>query len=110
MIEQGDGTAGIDLLEINAGQARHYTAFAAESEILRRDIQRYLDSSPQRGTRTVDQLAGDFAKAYAAREIRDHYRDYSRAVLEPGLSAAQRRLLFQAAVTELEKTDGSNQP
>ena len=110
IMQVGDWPAADGLAEFNASQARHYTAFAAESEILRRDIQRYLDSSPQRGTRTVDQLAGDFAKAYAAREIRDHYRDYSRAVLEPGLSAAQRRLLFQAAVTELEKTDGSNQP
>ena len=51
---------------------------------LRRDIQDYLERSPQRGTRTVDQLAGDFARAYAARENGDRDRDYTRAVLEPG--------------------------
>jgi hypothetical protein len=100
--------AGLD--EFNAWQARQYTAFAGESEILRRDIQHYLEGSPQRGTRTVDQLAGDFAKAYAARENEARYRDYSRAVLEPGLSAAQRRLLFQSATTALGRPGGSIHP
>ena len=116
---QGDGLAIVQtgaspepvagLAEFNASQARQYTAFARESESLRRDIQNYLDGSPQRGTRTVDQLAGDFAKAYATRENGERDRDYSRAVLEPGLSAAQRRLLFQAALMGRGKTDGSNQ-
>jgi hypothetical protein len=102
IMQAGDQPAVDGLADFNASQARQYTAFAAESEILRRDIQRYLESSPQRATRTVDQLAGDFAKAYAARGIRDRYRDYARAVLEPGLSAMQRRLLFQSVIAEME--------
>lgn len=120
IVRQGDGLAiaaadanarpAPGLAEFNANQARLYTAFAAESEVLRRDVQRYLDASPQRGTRTVDQLAGDFARAYAARENRDRYRDYSRAVLEPGLSAAQRRLLYQSALADPETSNGPSQP
>jgi len=35
------------------------------------------------------------------RERLDKYRDYETAVLEPGLSPAQRRLLFSAALTQL---------
>ena len=113
---QGDGLAIVQtgpspepvagLAEFNAGRARQYTAFARESEILRRDLQAYLDGSPQRGTRTVDQLAGDFANAYAARGNGERGRDYFRAVLEPGLSAAQRRLLFQSATTASVQTGG----
>ena len=120
IVRQGDGLAiaqtgphpePVDgLAEFNAWQARQYTAFARESEILRRDIQQYLEGSPQRGTRTVDQLAGDFARAYAARENRDRYRDYAHAVLEPGLSPAQRRLFFNSAVAELEKIAPTLQP
>jgi hypothetical protein len=32
----------------------------------------------------------------------DKYRDYQAAVLMPGLSAGQRRLLFDAAVEQLD--------
>jgi len=117
---QGDGLAIVQtganpqpvtgLKEFNADQASLYTALAGVSEVLRRDIQSYLDASPQHGKRTVDQLAGDFAKAYAARENRDRYRDYARAVLEPGLSAAQRRLLYGFALAELEQPVATPKP
>jgi len=120
IVRQGDGLAIVQssadpkaeasLAEFNASQARRYTAFARESEILRRDIQHRLASNPQRSARTVDQLAADFARAYAVRENGDRYRDYTHAVLEPGLSPAQRRLLFQAATAELEQTGRSIQP
>ncbi|MEO6005252.1 MAG: hypothetical protein ABIZ04_09670 [Opitutus sp.] len=102
--------AEASLAKFNAQQAERYTAFARESEILRREIEQRLANSPQRSTRTVDQLAADFAKAYAARENRERSRDYIRAVLEPGLSPAQRRLLFQATTAELEQAGASLQP
>ena len=117
---QGDGLAIVQtavgakpapgLAEFNAGLARRYTAFASESALLRRDIQHYTETVPNRATRTVDQLAADFATAYAAQENWNRYRDYARAVLEPGLSAAQRRLLFQAAAAELDQAGRQPQP
>ena len=100
----GGKKSAASLTEFNSGLAGRYTAFASESEILRRDIQRYTEASPNRAARTVDQLAADFAKAYAAQENWNRYRDYYRAVLEPGLSPAQRRLLFQSATMELDQS------
>ena len=91
------------LTEFNASLARRYTALAQESETLRRDIQRYAGASSHHEARSVDQLATDFAKAYAAQENWNQYSTYYRAVLEPGLSPAQRQLLFHSAVTELEQ-------
>ena len=92
------------LAEFNASLASRYTAFANESEILRHDIQRYTESNPNRVARTVDQLAADFARAYSARANWNRYRRYFQAVLEPGLSPVQRRLLFQSAAEELDQT------
>jgi hypothetical protein len=120
IVRQGDGLAiartGLDpepmagLKEFNDKLAVRYAAFAGESEALRRDIQHYLERNPQTTARTVDQVAMEFGKAYAARENWDRYRYYSRAVLEPGLSPAQRRLLFNAAAWSLEHFGGSSQP
>jgi hypothetical protein len=112
IVRKGDGLAIVQggdyvappalLADFNAKQAREYAALAAESETLRRDIQHYLEKHPQRTARTVDQLAADFASAYTARENEERCRDYRRAVLEPGLSPAQRRLMLRAALAELE--------
>ncbi len=112
IVKQGDGLAIVQtdaraaavagLAEFNAGQVPQYAAFAVEIAGLRRDIQSYLDRHPQQAGRSVDQLAADFVKASAVREGEERYRDYARAVLEPGLSPAQRRLLLQAGAEETE--------
>jgi hypothetical protein len=111
IVRQGDGLAIVQtgdsqkpvatLAAFNADLARRYTAFAGESEILRRDIQHYTESGAHAVTRSVDQLAADFANSYAAQENWNRYRDYFRAVMVPGLSPAQRRLLFQSALVDL---------
>ena len=106
----GDPAIAASLTAFNSSQAGVYTAFTSESEVLRRDVQHYLESNPRQETRTVDQLAADFARAYATRENGDRYRDYVRAVLEPGLAPAQRRLLFQSATAPLDQSGGSSQP
>lgn len=89
------------LAEFNASLARRYAALARESENLRGDIQRFNQASSKPEERSVDQLASDFAKAYAVQENWNQYDDYYRAVLEPGLSSAQRVLLFHSAATKL---------
>lgn len=91
------------LAEFNASLVSRYAALARETEELKRDIQDYSRANPKVAAKSVDQVATQFAKAYASRENRERYRMYQWAVLEPGLSPAQRRLLFQAAVEALDQ-------
>lgn len=84
-------------------------ALTQETEALRREIQRYADTQP-RNARSVEQWAAAFNASYAAQENWNRYRDYRRAVLEPGLSPAQRRLLYQAALLDLVKAENKPAP
>ncbi len=52
--------------------------------------------------KSVDDLLKDFENARQKQELWDKYRDYQSAVLLPGLSPEQRRLLFDAAVEQLK--------
>jgi hypothetical protein len=52
--------------------------------------------------KSINDLLRDFEDARQRQEIWDKYRDYQSAVLMPGLSAGQRRLLFDAAVEHLD--------
>jgi hypothetical protein len=51
---------------------------------------------------SLDQLAGDFAKALMRQETWARYEDYRTAVLSPGLSPRQRRLLFAETLRALD--------
>jgi len=51
--------------------------------------------------KSVNDLLNDFEEARQKQEVWDRYHDYQSAVLMPGLSPEQRRLLFDAAVVEL---------
>jgi hypothetical protein len=51
--------------------------------------------------KSVNDLLRDFEDARLRQELWDRYRDYRAAVLLPGLSTAQRRLLFDAAIEQL---------
>ena len=53
------------------------------------------------GGKSIDDLLRDFEEARQEQETWAKYRDYRDAVLAPGLSPAQRRLLFDAAVEQL---------
>ncbi len=52
--------------------------------------------------RSINDLLKDFENARQQQEIWDKYRDYQTAVLMPGLSPGQRRLLFEAGVEQLD--------
>jgi hypothetical protein len=52
--------------------------------------------------KSINDLLRDFEDARQRQEIWDKYRDYEMAALMPGLSAGQRRLLFDAAVEQLD--------
>ncbi|HVT72841.1 MAG TPA: hypothetical protein VHD61_06870 [Lacunisphaera sp.] len=111
IVQMGDNAKAADLVaRFNAAAAPHYAEFTRESENLTRAIQEYLEHSPPGRSRTVDQLAADFLRAYRAQGDADRYRDYGRAVLEPGLSSAQRRLLFNAALWPAKPPAAQPQP
>ncbi len=60
--------------------------------------------------KSIDNLLEDFDRARQAQELREKYRDYRIALLEPGLSPAQRRLLFDAALQALAMPLPSGEP
>lgn len=51
--------------------------------------------------KSINDLLRDFEDARQKQEVWDKYADYRAAVLVPGLSAGQRRILFDAAVEKL---------
>jgi hypothetical protein len=51
--------------------------------------------------KSIDNLIQNFESALQAQELREEYAEYRTAVLEPGLSSAQRRLLLDGAFQHL---------
>lgn len=73
-----------------------------ETAEIRQALAEYARTTGRPGDRkSIDDLLRDFESARQRQEILARYRDYQAAVLQPGLSPAQRRLLFDAAVTQL---------
>lgn len=104
IVQTGGGAKPLrDVTEFNASLAERCTTLARDTEALRRDIQHYAETHPKQVAGDVDQVATQFAKAYVARQTWSAYRDYFRAVLQPGLSPAQRRVVFQAAAEQLDQ-------
>jgi hypothetical protein len=66
-------------------------------------IQGYHASLDPRHAPDVDKLTENLVQVYLHQESWRRYADYRTAVLMPGLSPAQRRLLFNAAIRDLEK-------
>ncbi len=82
--------------------AARYAALEAGKDAIRRDLARLA------GTGAIvvkgpfaDVLSRNFSEAVQQLETWRNYRDYQVAVLEPGLSPEQRRLLFDFAVEKL---------
>ena len=90
------------LEETNRSLKRDYQALAVRMETARQALQRYRESlgaaAPETG-----KLSAQLAQIYAREENERLYADYRTAVLTPGLSPAQRRLLLNAALRDLEK-------
>jgi hypothetical protein len=91
------------LATFNAAQTERYVALNRDKEILRADVLKAVTGIlGQTGGKSIDQLLRQFAYAFGQQERWERYHDYEIAVLQPGLSAAQRRLLFGAAVEKLD--------
>jgi len=87
---------------LNADYSRQFAALTAEINTLRTEIQRVHDASDQTTSLDVEQVAADFEKSYEVRRNWDRFHDYYVAVIQPGLSPEQRRLLFNGALDDLE--------
>lgn len=79
-------------------------ALATEARAIREELARVAATTTGDGAKTVDTLLADFMNAFKQQQLQALYRDYRTAVLEPGLSPAQRQLLFDAALAALDLT------
>jgi hypothetical protein len=69
---------------------------------IRESLADYVRESKGHADRkSINDLLRDFEDARQREEAWESYRDYQAAVLMPGLSAAQRQLMFDAGVVEL---------
>ena len=95
--------AGTALLSFNAAQNERYAALARDKELIRVDVLKAVSGViGQASAKSIDQLLRQFAYAFGQQERWERYHDYEIATLQPGLSAAQRRLLFGAAMEKLD--------
>ncbi len=73
-----------------------------ENAEIRLAVGEYVRGTGRPGDRkSIDDLLRDFEGARQEQESQARFRDYQAAVLQPGLSRDQRRVLFDAAVTQL---------
>ncbi len=86
----------------NAAQNDRYVALTRDKEVLRADVLKAVTNTLSTATKSIDQLLRQYAYAFAQQERWERYREYEIATLQPGLSAAQRRLLFGAAMEKLD--------
>ncbi|HVS51159.1 MAG TPA: hypothetical protein VHD62_02295 [Opitutaceae bacterium] len=96
------------IAEFRAENAERFAALRAEREAILKDADEFahLNTDPATGQPMDVRSLAAYVKAaddYFARVGRDEaiYADYNRAMLLPGLSPAQRRLLFHTAVAGL---------
>jgi hypothetical protein len=91
------------LASFNASQNERYIALARDKETIRVDVLKAVTgATAAAGSKSIDQLLRQFAYAFGQQERWERYHDYETATLQPGLSAAQRRLLFGAAMEKLD--------
>ncbi len=93
----------VELATFNASQRKGYDALAREKEQLTTEILSIASNlAGRQSARTVDQQLAVFDHALRQQENWLRYADYETAVLQPGLSPEQRRLLFGAALEKLD--------
>ena len=82
-----------------------YTALEKCRDGLRSDLSRLSNATgAPTSAPSADALLKKFSEALQQFEVWRNYRDYQIAVLQPGLSPEQRRLLFDAALEKLARS------
>jgi hypothetical protein len=113
VVESGDVRANkeqlvkllADLNTFNRDLELRYLALADEMDALRHEIQAKADERAGNPMQGVDQLITDFARSYTTQENWKRFADYYSAVLEPGLSPEQRRLLYKIALVDIYRAE-----
>jgi hypothetical protein len=86
----------------NREHVAQFAELKAEKDGIREALAQYLrNGDATRERKSIDDLLEEFENSRQEQEIWVRYRDYQIAVLMPGLSPEQRRLLFDAAVEKL---------
>ena len=86
----------------NREHAAQFAQLKTEKDGIREALAQYLRSGDTaRERKSIGDLLEEFENSRQEQELWDRYRDYQIAVLLPGLSPEQRRLLFDAAVEKL---------
>lgn len=97
------GARAVPLSALTAAQQADLAALNHEHDALRAALAEHRRADGAGVDRkSIDTLLADFERARQLQELRGKYADYRTALLAPGLSAAQRRLLFGAALQGLE--------
>lgn len=92
-------------------QAELFGALNQEKAAIREALSQYVRTLDQTGRgKSVDDLLKDFESARQRQELWARFAEYRAAVLQPGLSTEQRRLLFAAAVEQLALPLPAGQP
>ncbi|HWA24818.1 MAG TPA: hypothetical protein VG734_04015 [Lacunisphaera sp.] len=92
------------LKKTNDEVAQRTQALVKESQELQEAVRDYRDRILQAPQQNLGELAATLVQTVAMRENERLYRDYRAAVLEPGLSPEQRRLLLRESLAEIELT------
>lgn len=91
-----------DIVAFNAEQQKQTKALQQEWTKIRAATGAFVAANPNVAPgKSVDRLLQDFAVASGQKAARPLYEDYATAVLQPGLSPEQRRLLFDSALQKL---------
>lgn len=96
--ERAKATAILDAF--NARHLARLQHLAEDFEGIRRSID-WIGGLDERDSGAVDRLIREFTTGFEQRALWALYRDYHDAVLAPGLSPEQRRLLFDGAIESL---------
>lgn len=86
----------------NRSAAIRSAALAKELIVIRQDVASQINAGTgPGGEKAIDRFLAEYADTIEARDDWELYHDYRVAVLEPGLSPQQRRLLYDAALVDL---------
>ena len=86
----------------NRENLARFAALKTEKDGIRETLAQSMRAlGTARDQKSIDDLLEEFENSRQKQEVWDKYRDYQSAVLMPGLSPEQRRLLYDAAVEEL---------
>ncbi len=94
----------LQLVTFNADQSRRFSTLTQQKTKIQTDLTQAVKAKlkPAGNNVDMDLLLRNFASQFAQQETWQRYRDYDTAVLEPGLSPEQRRLLYADALVQLD--------